>query len=150
MKFERCIYCFAESDGDGPCPVCGYADGLCEFPVQYLLPGSILKGRYMVGKQLRTREKETTYLGWDLTLEGLVEITEYYPPELVTRDVTRSDDVVIRPGAEEAFASGCREFEEKVRLFVSCISRIKDVRMDFFSRNRTCYYAREAKDKKND
>lgn len=158
MKVDRCIYCFAPFSEEQQeekkkdhraerrtCPVCGYEDGLCMLNIRWLLPGTILKGTYMTGKLLENRESELIYLGWNLKQEQLVEIHEYFPEAWLERDVTASDQVNCRPGREEAFESGRQEFFERAKTYYQCISRVKDVFMDFFVRNGTCYYVRERK-----
>ena len=99
----------------------------------------------MTGKLLEEREKELIYLGWNLEKEQMVEVHEYFPEEWLERDVTASDQVNCRPGMEEAFDKGRQEFFEKAKLYYQCTSRIRDVFMDFFVRNGTCYYVRERK-----
>lgn len=157
MKVDRCIYCFAPftegqqekreegRSGHRTCPVCGYEDGLCMPNIRWLLPGTILRGSYMVGKLLEERENELIYLGWDLENDQLVEIHEYFPEKWLERDVTASDQVNCRPGLEEAFDKGRQDFFEKAKIYYQCTSRIRDVFMDFFVRNGTCYYVRERK-----
>lgn len=143
QEFERCIHCFAEKEENRDnCPVCGYENGICDMPVWWLSPGTILKGVYMVGKPLEEKEDELIYLGWDMRAECRVEITEYYPRTLVKRDITVSEQINCIPGQEEAFEKGKQEFFEKAKLFYQCVSRVKSLEMDFFVRNETCYYVR--------
>ena len=158
MKVNRCIYCFApleeepENEGQAekrkkghrePCPVCGYEDGLCMSDLRRLLPGTLLRGSYMVGKLLVVRKEELIYLGFDLDREQKTEIHEYFPESILVRDVSASDEVHCVPGMEARFAKGQQAFFEKVKLYYQCTSRIKKVQMDFFVRNGTCYYVRE-------
>ena len=144
QEFNRCIYCFAEKEENrDSCPVCGYENGICDMPGWWLTPGTILKGTYMVGKALDEKEDELTYLGWDMKRECQIEITEYYPKTYVKRDITVSEKVNCIPGMEDAFEDGKQKFFEKARLFYKCVSRVKELEMDFFVRNETCYYVRE-------
>ena len=108
--FDRCIYCFAPKAEPGACPVCGYEDGLCEQPGWWLTPGTVLKGRYMVGKNLSGTAQELRYLGWDLGTDELVEIVEYYPEDILTRDITHSTCVSCLPGRETELESGKQAF----------------------------------------
>lgn len=140
--FDRCIYCFAPKAEPGPCPQCGYDNGLCDPPGWWLSPGTILKGRYMAGQHLTGTPEELCYLGWDLGTGALVEIVEYYPEAMVTRDITHCEEVSCLPGSEAAFESGKQKFFEKAKLYYTCVSRVNPVVMDFFVRNNTCYYVR--------
>lgn len=142
-EFARCIYCFEPKEESGPCRACGYENGICDLPFKWLMPGTILKGRYMVGKHLESRENEQLYLAWDLTGEEKVEVTEYFPDTLVTRDVTASEQVNCIPGREQDFEKGKQQFFEKVKLFYQCRNRVEPLEMDFFARNNTCYYVRK-------
>lgn len=141
--FDRCIYCFAPKDEPGPCSRCGYENGLCDPPGWWLSPGTILKGRYMVGRHLTGTAEELCYLGWDLGADMQVEIVEFYPQELVTRDITHCETVSCLPGKEQAFDAGKQKFFEKAKLYYNCVSRVNTLVMDFFVRNETCYYVRK-------
>lgn len=143
--FDRCIYCFAPKTEPGPCPRCGYDNGLCDPPGWWLSPGTILKGRYMVGRYLDETPEELCYLGWDLGTDTQVEIVEYYPASLLTRDITHSERVSCIPGCEADFEKGKQAFFEKAKLFYNCVIRVDELVMDFFVRNNTCYYARKRK-----
>ena len=145
MDFGRCVYCFAEKTENGPCGCCGYDHGLCDSPVWWLAPGTVLKGRYVIGQPRKSSSTELSYLGWDLERETLVQIVEYYPKTLVTRDITASDGVSCIPGQEWQMEAGRQAFFEKAKLFYHCVSRVQALEMDFFVRNGTCYYVRAAK-----
>ena len=142
-EFDRCIYCFAPKAYPGPCPHCGYDNGLCCPPGWWLLPGTVLKGRYVVGKHRKSTPTELTYLGWDLEEQCKVQIVEYFPEGLITRDITNSEQISCIPGKAAAFEAGCREFYEKAKLFYDCTSQVRAVHLDFFARNGTCYYVRK-------
>lgn len=149
--FERCIYCFAPKTEQDECPHCGYENGLCDMPGWWLTPGTVLKGRYVTGRNLNSTDTEITYLAWDLAQEKTVEIVEYFPEGSVTRDITHADEVVTIPGCEAAVETGRQAFFEKAKLFYNCVSRVeKDMTMDFFLRNNTCYYALKRRKRKQD
>ncbi len=76
----RCLYCMQEiEDGVSICPH-------CQAPVPFeperptdLRPGTILKGRYVVGRSLGHGGYGITYLAYDQHLEGIHVIKEYFP-----------------------------------------------------------------------
>lgn len=147
--FDRCIYCFAPKKESGPCLKCGYDHGLCDLPGWWLAPGTVLKGRYVTGKQLSSNTAQIIYLGWDLEREKLIEVVEFFPEGKVTRDITNSDEVVTIPGFEEDVETGRQVFFEKAKLFFNCVSRVEeDLVMDFFLRNNTLYYILRRQDAK--
>lgn len=142
-EFNRCIYCFAPKEQPGPCESCGYENGLCCPPGWWLTPGTLLKGRYIVGRHRRSTPTELAYLGWDLEQDNKVQVVEYYPEALVTRDITNSETISCFPGKEAAFEAGCQAFYSKTKLYHDCVSRVGEVFLDFFVRNGTCYYVRK-------
>ena len=86
MNPERVCYgCFAEKEpGQQLCPHCGFNEN-DEQPYLALPLGTILNGRYLVGKVLGIGGFGITYLGYDLTLEIKVAIKEYMPSAMATR-----------------------------------------------------------------
>ncbi len=148
-EFNRCIYCFEEKEnGNASCPACGYRDGFGSLPGWWMTPGTILKGRYMIGRDLIETEEKLVYFGWDLNKDIPVEITEFFPKKYITRDITSSARVSCIPGMETAFEDGKQAFFEKAKMYFKCKTRVEDFRMDFFIRNHTCYYVREKSLKK--
>ncbi len=139
-EFGRCIYCFEPKDRPGPCPACGYDNGLCSPPGWWLSPGTILKGRYVVGQHLKSTPEQLVYLGWDIRKSCRIKVVEYFPVAYVTRDITHSEAVSCIPGCKDDLEKGRQAFFEKAKLFYTCVSRVsKDLDMDFFVRNDTCY-----------
>lgn len=46
---EFCFSCMSKKNGSGACLKCGYS-GNYDCPAHHLEPGSILNGKYMIGK----------------------------------------------------------------------------------------------------
>lgn len=139
-KFDRCIYCFAVKTHSGSCRVCGYENGLCDPPFWQLMPGTILKGRYMAGCLKRCTDSELIYLGWDLKTNQYREIAEYFPREWVTRDITHSAAVSCIPRFEQSVEQGRREFGKRFPSDTRRTQLPGYVTRDVFFRNNTCYY----------
>lgn len=139
FSFQRCPHCFAPLVGSGVCPVCGEQ----EAAPGRLLPGTILKGRYMAGDALAQSPEDIRYRGWDLVKSTQVEIAEYYPQSLVSRD--NGQCVVCAREREAEFEAGKQAFFERARSFYECLSAAGRETMDFFVRNGTCYYVRRLK-----
>ena len=83
MEFHRC-YGSMEETVHYPCPHCGYVPEGKAFDYA-LRPGSILNGKYLVGRVLGQGGFGITYIGWDLALERKVAIKEYFPSGQVVR-----------------------------------------------------------------
>ena len=89
MNPERiCFGCFQDKEPGSFCPHCGFNENE-EQPYLALPLGTLLNGRYMVGKVLGVGGFGITYLGYDLTLEIKVAIKEYMPSSIAARNVDR-------------------------------------------------------------
>ena len=139
MEFNRCYGCMEETVSY-PCPHCGYIPG-GKGPDYALRPGSILYGKYLVGRILGQGGFGITYVGWDLMLERKVAVKEYYP----------SGQVVRQPGAStlqwygteqatNARDSGKEMFLKEARKMnkVRKIPQVVQV-LDLFQENDTAY-----------
>ena len=76
-----CYNCFKERDSqEGPCPYCGFdlSENVKKYPVA-LRAGTVLNGRYIVGRVLGQGGFGITYLAWDTQLEAKVAVKEYMP-----------------------------------------------------------------------
>ena len=104
-----CPGCMNEKLADGKCPICGYNP---EEPVNpmFLRPGSMLDGRYMIGKAIDNNGEGITYLGYDTVSGTTVNIREFFPVGLCER----SDDgsVLMLSGAEFDFNDTLIKFVE--------------------------------------
>ena len=88
MEQRRCFGCMKLTD-QSVCPHCGYPQNASNEPHQ-LPAGTVLQDQYQVGRVLGQGGFGITYLGWDLHLERLVAIKEFYPSATVNRDVSVS------------------------------------------------------------
>ncbi len=80
-----CPGCMNEKLSDGKCPICGYNP---EEPVNpaYLAPGTLLDGRYVIGKVIDSNGEGVTYLGYDTVTSSTVNVREFFPAGLCERD----------------------------------------------------------------
>lgn len=112
MKVNRCYGCMEEITAY-PCPHCRYQPG--EAPGYALTPGTILNGKYLVGKLLGQGGFGLTYIGWDLMLEQKVAIKEYYPSGQVVRQNGASLEWYGTQQAQTARNSGKDIFLKEAR-----------------------------------
>ena len=143
MNPERVCYgCFAEKEPGIPCPYCGFNEN-DEQPYLALPLGTILNGRYLVGKVLGIGGFGITYLGYDLTLEIKVAIKEYMPSALATR---HSDHytVALTGRVEEDYRNGMERFLDEARILAKLqnTSNIVSVQ-NYFKENGTAYFVME-------
>lgn len=85
MEINLCFGCMEPTD-TYPCPHCGYSPNQ-NGNEQALRAGTVLNGKYMVGRVLGQGGFGITYIGWDLILERKVAIKEYYPVGQVGRNL---------------------------------------------------------------
>lgn len=89
MQVNRCFGCMEEITSDS-CPHCGYLHSQQVVPGYVLQPGTILHGKYLIGKVLGQGGFGITYIGWNLALHQKVAIKEFFPASYVTRDISVS------------------------------------------------------------
>ena len=87
MLENRCYCCFNEAlNENGICPVCGYDNAKNREAYPLALPaGSILYGRYIIGKVLGQGGFGITYLAQDHQTKERVAIKEFFPDTMATR-----------------------------------------------------------------
>ena len=91
MTFNRCFGCMQKlEEPDEVCPHCGFDIEKYDEAEFALRPGTILNGRYVVGKVLGKGGFGITYIGYDMSLDIRVAIKEYYPEGFVGRDARQS------------------------------------------------------------
>lgn len=139
MQVNLCFGCMEPTDSY-PCPRCGYTPGGkgAEWALQ---PGSILNGKYMVGRILGQGGFGITYIGWDIALEKKVAIKEYYPSGQVSRTpgtntlswYTSESAALARQTGLEMFLKEARKMSKVDDVFG--IVRVRDL----FQENQTAY-----------
>lgn len=143
MNPERICYgCFTEKEPGQRCPRCGF-DEQEEQPYLALPLGTILNGRYLVGKVLGIGGFGITYLGYDLTLEIKVAIKEYMPSALATRHADRYS-VALTGRVEEDYKYGMERFLEEAKILAKLQSTPNIVSVqNYFKENGTAYFVME-------
>lgn len=92
MQVIRCYNCMAEIETD-ICPYCGFENAKYQAPSYALQPGSILHGKYLVGRVLGQGGFGITYVGFDLSLELKIAIKEYFSPRWSFRNSAQGSEV---------------------------------------------------------
>jgi serine/threonine protein kinase len=134
-----CPGCFDDSTGQNPCPYCGYETETAEASL-YLVPGTILSDKYLVGRVLGQGGFGITYLGWDLNLDMKLAIKEFFPQGLVSRLPGQSKVISYTGEIKNQFDFGLERFlrEAKTLARFEDHPNIVTVR-DFFKANNTAY-----------
>ena len=124
------------------CPVCGF-DETKQQPYLALPLGTIVNGRYLIGKVLGIGGFGITYLGFDLTLEIKVAIKEYMPSAMATRNTDRYT-VVLTSHQEKDYQSGMERFLEEARILAKLQNTPNIVSVqNYFRENNTAYFVME-------
>lgn len=144
MDFPRCFACMeALPDPPDICPHCGRQNReTAKAQPPHALPcGSMLHGRYGIGRVLGQGGFGISYLGWDLAMETKVCIKEYFPDGAAMRNSTQSAAVFWGSSANaKSLLQGRESFVKEARKAV----RLRDVPSvvsvwDVFFENDTAY-----------
>ena len=140
MELNKCFGCMEEIQGY-PCPHCGF-DPRSVKGIEYALPmGTILAGKYLVGRVLGQGGFGITYVGWDIALERKVAIKEYYPSGQVSRNPgSRGLTWYTRVQSQQAKRNGMEMFLKEARKMskLDDIPNVVRVR-ELFQENETAY-----------
>ncbi len=142
---EICYSCFAEKSTSGACPRCGYdpASDEGKYPIA-LRAGSILNGRYIVGRVLGQGGFGITYLAQDYQTKGLVAIKEYLPTEFAGRTTGTYAVQVYSGDRRENFEYGKEQFLAEAKTLAEFIGNDHIVRIySYFEEYGTAYLAME-------
>ena len=90
---NRCISCMNPIDSP-VCPYCGYPAHR-QNETHQLPVGTMLRGRYQVGRVLGQGGFGITYIAWDTLMENVVAVKEFYPGSTVNRNADHSAAVAV-------------------------------------------------------
>ena len=140
-----CPYCMSRVAPGQSCPVCGLTQGAYTPAPHHLPLGTILAGRYLVGRALGEGGFGITYIGCDLRLEMKVAIKEYFPVDRVSRFSETSLSVISRVGTEsQDYDQGLKRFLYEARTMARMEKQPQIVMVrDYFEANHTAYIVME-------
>ena len=146
IEQNLCFQCFQpRGQEQGPCPHCGYDPAKDEgrWP-SALHPGSILNGKYILGRVLGQGGFGITYLAFDHVLRIRVAVKEYFPGALASRMPGTTLVNPLSPGSQEEFRYGAERFLEEARILASLAGNPGVVNVSsFFEENATAYFVME-------
>ena len=122
------------------CPYCGYREGTPPLAPHYLRPGTVLAGKYLVGRGLGHGGFGTTYIARDQVLGIKLAIKEYLPQDCASRAPGSNMVVPFSGDGAKRFADGLESFLQEARTLARFDGspNIVGVR-DFFTENGTAY-----------
>ena len=142
---KRCLGCM-ELYGDEfkICPHCGFVEGTIPEEPIHMYPGTILNGRYIIGKVLGFGGFGVTYIAWDEKLEQKVAIKEYLPGEFSTRMPGQTLVTVFNGEKTEQYYNGLKKFVDEAKRLAKFQNETGIVKIfDSFEENRTAYIVME-------
>ena len=108
---KLCLGCMEQiPEGAAVCPHCQFDEKNYEQESYYLEPGTILGGKYVVGRELKYGGYTVTYIGLDAEKNRKVFIKEYLPSEFSTRSAGESEVTIYSGDALEQFNQGLITF----------------------------------------
>lgn len=122
------------------CPYCGYREGTPTPVPNYLPPGTVLAGKYLVGRGLGHGGFGNTYIAHDLVLGIKLAIKEYLPQDCAGRSPGQIPITPFTGEGEKRFRQGLESFLQEARILARFDGQpgIVGVR-DFFTENDTAY-----------
>ena len=115
---KLCMGCMNQMDEKlTVCPHCGFNEAALRQESYYLKPGTIIGGKYIVGKALSYGGYTVTYIGMDAEKTRKVMIKEYLPSDFSTRS-EGDTEVTIYSG------DACEQFEQRLTTFLNEANRI--------------------------
>lgn len=145
MSKQLCLGCMKEYGNKYQvCPHCGYIKGTGPKEAYHLSPGTLLQGRYIIGRVLGYGGFGVTYIGYDKVLTKPVAIKEYFPGNLATRACGTTEITIFSGEREEQFINGLEKFIEEARKLAKFKYQdgIVDIH-DSFKENKTAYIVME-------
>lgn len=140
MGTTLCMNCFQYKGEYEVCPHCGYIEGTPPEQAYYLMPGTILDNRYIIGTSIGFGGFGITYRAYDTVLNILVAIKEFYPAGLVNRAPGDTKVGIFSGEKEEEFKRQLERFLDEARN-MAAFSKERDIVnvYHFFEANGTAY-----------
>ncbi|MDE7231292.1 MAG: protein kinase [Oscillospiraceae bacterium] len=138
---QLCENCFEEITTP-VCLHCGYKAGMND-PTM-LAPGSVLLGKYIVGRIMGKGGFGVTYLAYDVTMGRKVAIKEFFPYGVALRATGTTTVSVSSMDNADAFKLGAEKFYNEAKLVAKFNGNPNIVGVyEFFYENDTVYFAME-------
>ena len=117
-----CYHCMHQIEDEKvhTCPACGKPLKVRQENASEMLPpGTVLKGKFLIGYSIGFGGFGITYIGWDQVLQRKVAIKEFYPRQIRDEEPISGGITVILAGGAESrvFAGYCQRCGFYLQLF---------------------------------
>ena len=139
-----CMGCMKEINEDVTvCPHCSY-NALSSQTAPFLPKGSIVSGKYLVGKVESFSTDSVTYIGLDTETGATVNIIEFYPEKIVSRALG-VEEVTVKSGYEVIFRTTLQSFIDlwtdlKETVNFACLPQVTDILLYNSTAYAVCVY----------
>ena len=134
------------------CPYCGLDPAKYEAPSNALEPMTVLNGRYLIGTSLGSGGFGITYIAYDLVLEHVLAIKEFFIQGSMYRDSRTTSIVSVVTGnysQEKVYEVSRERFKQEARLLLNLAHTPGIVKVhNYFEENDTAYMVMEYLDGK--
>jgi serine/threonine protein kinase len=140
-----CKSCFSDLEENvRVCDKCGYIEAQDSETPMVLPLGTILLGKYIIGKTLGKGGFGVTYLAYNTKDNMKVAIKEYLPDTLVHRNTGDSLVTTYKGKNEESFKAGLDKFYEEAKTIAKFNGHPNIINVqEFFYENNTAYFVME-------
>jgi len=143
---KTCSNCFnILEDSYNVCPKCGQVVNRIKQESNALAEGTLLNGKYLIGKVLGEGGFGITYLAWDQYLKTQIAIKEFFPNNMVIRNTNNKTTVqMLSVSQRDDFASGLKRYINEATILSKLFNLPGIVTVkDFFYENETAYIVME-------
>lgn len=108
---KLCMGCMKEIEENvSTCPYCGYNEKTLRQESYYLSPGTVIGGKYIVGRVLKYKGYAVKYIGMDAENNRRITVSEYLPSDFSTRSEGETEVTIYSGDALEQFNQGLMTF----------------------------------------
>lgn len=138
----RCMNCMSLIDDSGICKSCSFDNNNSEpEKMRQLMPGTVLKKRFLIGLCKKYNNIFTTYIAYDIDKNIKIYIDEFLPNKLVTRGLGRLK-ININKESAKTFERAKNLIAGQTKTLIELKSKGLDI-LGEFEENGTLYIIRE-------
>lgn len=139
---RRCMSCMSAIREDGMCKHCGYDNNNVEpLKKRHLIPGTILKNRFLIGLSIKSNNVFTTYIAYDIEKKKRIYIDEILPAKITKRAVNKNN-VIVKEEYIARFEKAKRLVANQAKILLKSYSDKLDL-LGAFGENNTFYIIRD-------